>query len=72
MLMGWEWESNIQPVTFTVIRRGTCVRTGLKKGTECFHYRFSLPTLMCAGYSVKLKKITFSPVIGELYCMNLF
>ena len=31
---------------------GTC-------GTECLNIRFPLPTLLCAGYSVKLKNILF-------------
>ena len=26
-------------------------------GTECLNIRFPLPTLMCAGYSVKLLKL---------------
>ena len=30
-----------------------------KWGTECFNTRFSLPILLCAGYSVKL-----------IYCIN--
>ena len=29
---------------------------GRKWGTECLNTRFSLPTLLRAGYSVKLKK----------------
>ena len=29
---------------------------GRKWGTECLNTRFPLPTLLCAGYSVKLKK----------------
>ena len=29
---------------------------GGKWGTECPNTRFPLPTLLCAGYSVKLKK----------------
>ena len=34
---------------------------GRKWGTECFNIRFPLPTLQCAGYSVKLisKRIVF-------------
>ena len=27
-----------------------------KWGTECLNTKFPLPTLLCAGYSVKLKK----------------
>ena len=27
---------------------------GGKQGTECLNIRFSLPTVLCAGYSVKL------------------
>ena len=29
---------------------------GGKWGTECLNTRFPLPTLLCTGYSVKLKK----------------
>ena len=29
---------------------------GVKRETECLKTTFSLPTLLCAGYSVKLKK----------------
>ena len=29
---------------------------GGKWGTECLNTKFPLPTLLCAGYSVKLKK----------------
>ena len=29
---------------------------GGKSGTECLNTRFPLPTLLCAGYSVKIKK----------------
>ena len=32
---------------------------GRKWGTECLNTRFPLPTLLCAEYSVKLKKIVF-------------
>ena len=33
---------------------------GKKRGTECLNTRFPLPTLLCAGYSVKLiKKNTY-------------
>ena len=30
--------------------------SGEKWGMECLNSRFPLPTLLCAGYSVKLKK----------------
>ena len=35
---------------------------GGKWGTECLNTRFPLPTLLCAGYSVKLKKMKCLPV----------
>ena len=33
---------------------------GRKWGTECLNTRFPLPTLQCAGYSVKLKKMVWN------------
>ena len=35
-------------------------RFGRKWGTECLNTRFPLPTLQCAGYSVKLIYFIFS------------
>ena len=32
---------------------------GGKWGTECLNTKFPLPTLLCAGYRMKLKKIPF-------------
>ena len=34
-------------------------RIGGKWGTECLNTRFTLPTLRCAGYIVKLLNIAF-------------
>ena len=48
---------------------------GGKWGTECLNTRFLQPTLVCAGYSVKLKKIlrnmpdnTQSELLNEYIC----
>ena len=35
---------------------------GGKWGMECFNTRLPLPTLLCAGYSVKLIKLLFLPL----------
>ena len=36
---------------------------GGKWGTECLNTRFPLPTLLCAGYSVKLEKNCYDNII---------
>ena len=38
---------------------------GGKWGTECLNTRFPLPTLLCAGYCVKLKKTHVSQNIVD-------
>ena len=40
--------------------------SGKKWGTECLNIRFPLPTLLCEGYSVKLKKkyLSHASVVG--------
>ena len=34
-----------------------------KWGTECLKTRFPLPTLLCAGYSVKLKNVYLHEIL---------
>ena len=36
---------------------------GGKWGMECLNTRFPLPTLLCAGYSVKLKNKTYTFIL---------
>ena len=40
---------------------------GGKWGTECLNTRFPLPTLLCAGYSVKLFFLLYSYTITQFY-----
>ena len=40
-----------------------------KCGTKCLNIRLILPTLLCAGYSVKLKKVILEIIKS---CGNLF
>ena len=42
---------------------------GRKWGTECLNTRFPLPSLLCAGYSVKL--ILFISIYRCMYCCML-
>ena len=44
---------------------------GGKWGTRCLNTRFPLPTLLCAGYSVKLKKKKFTKIIVNFSITHL-
>ena len=41
---------------------------GGKWGTECFNTRFSLPTLLCAGYDVKIIYILYNDYNFKINC----
>ena len=44
-----------------------------KGGTQCLNTRFPLPTLMCAGYSMKLIffiEVIFNGVVKYTDCLN--
>ena len=44
---------------------------GGKWGTECLNTRLPLPTMLCAGYSVKLKKNYISHQLYTVQCINI-
>ena len=48
--------SGVEAALSSITQHAMLPEFGGKSGTECLNTKFPLPTLLCAGYSVKLKK----------------